>query len=42
MTKISYGLHDKFTVVTGDSRGIGLDLAWQLPAQGARCQGLDL
>lgn len=36
MRHFSYGLNDNVFVVTGGSRGIGLDLAKQLLAQGAR------
>ena len=36
MHSIAYGLEDKVVVVTGGSRGIGLELARNLLAQGAR------
>jgi NAD(P)-dependent dehydrogenase (short-subunit alcohol dehydrogenase family) len=36
MKTLSYGLDDKVVVVTGGSRGIGLDMAKTLLAQGAR------
>ena len=36
MTNISYGLNDQVVIVTGGSRGIGLDLAKTLLAQKAR------
>jgi len=36
MKTLSYGLDDKVAVVTGGSRGIGLDMAKTLLAQGAR------
>lgn len=36
MTNISYGLEGKVVIVTGGSRGIGLDLAKTLLAQGAQ------
>lgn len=36
MASVSYGLEDKVIVVTGGSRGIGLDLAKSLLGQGAK------
>ena len=36
MKTLSYGLDDKVAVVTGGSRGIGLDIARTLLAQGAK------
>jgi 2-deoxy-D-gluconate 3-dehydrogenase len=36
MKNLSYGLEDKVAVVTGGSRGIGLDIARTLLAQGAK------
>ncbi len=36
MSGISYGLEEKVVVVTGGSRGIGLELARNLLAQGAK------
>ena len=36
MSAIQYGLKDKVAVVTGGSRGIGLEIARELLAQGAR------
>jgi len=36
MARVSYGLEDKVVVVTGGSRGIGLDLARNLLVQGAK------
>ena len=36
MSGISYGLEEKVVVVTGGSRGIGLDLARNFLAEGAK------